>query len=166
MSLSSRSPRALPWARMMLIVSLVIKGALGAAQLIAGVVIYATPGGLDGLSRLLVRTELTQDPNDPFALWITTQIALLPPDADQFYTLYFIIHGILNLGAVLALLAGLRWAYPASIAALIGFIAYQMYKYVHGGGIMMIILTIIDIFVIWLIWVEYSALRDEDRTQF
>ncbi|SMY07972.1 DUF2127 domain-containing protein [Flavimaricola marinus] len=165
MSLSTTLPRKRPWAHLALVVSLVGKGGLGLTQLLAGLAIFAVPGGLTNVSTFLARTELTEDPNDPFALWITHQIAQLPPDADHFYTLYFVIHGLLNLGAVLALLAGLRWAYPASIAALVGFIAYQMYKYYHGEGAIMIVLTVIDILVIWLIWIEYKALRAEDQTK-
>jgi len=63
----------------------------------------------------------------------------------------------LNLGLVLALLAGLRWAYPVSLLALGGFIAYQLNKFAHTGDMMMIILSVIDIFVIWLIWREWKA---------
>ena len=69
------------------------------------------------------------------------------------------IHGVLNLGLVLALLAGFKWAYPLSIAALVGFVLYQGYKISLGAGAIMIILSVIDIVVIWLIWREWRALK-------
>lgn len=106
-----------------------------------------------------MRNELAEDPHDPFALWVLHLVQATPVHDSAFFTVYLILHGILNLGLVLALLARFSWAFPASIAALFLFIVYQMYKYALDGSPTMLLLTAIDIAVIWLIWREFKSVR-------
>jgi Predicted membrane protein len=56
-----------------------------------------------------------------------------------------------------ALLAGVIWAYPAAIATLVGFILYQSAEWVHVGGIVLPVLTLIDVVVIYLTLREWRA---------
>lgn len=146
--------------------SLAFKGLLGLSQLASGLALVLTPAGtLAGLADVLTRAELAEDPGDPLALWVANALAATPLGEGSFYAVYLCIHGVLNLGLVLALLARFHWAFPASILALIGFVAYQGYKYTIGGGAMMIILSVFDIFVIWLIWREYRLVLRHDAAQ-
>ena len=143
--------------------SLFLKGLLGLSQLASGLALVLTPAGaLSGLADVLIRAELAEDPSDPLALWAANALAATPLGEGAFYAVYLCIHGVLNLGLVLALLARFHWAFPASIMALIGFVAYQGYKYSVGGGAMMIVLSVFDIFVIWLIWREYRLVLRHD----
>lgn len=137
------------------------KGALGASQIAGGILLGLAPAGaLTGLAQAMARMELVEDPNDPLALWLMNTAAHLPATPQAFYILYLIIHGALNLGLVLALLAGLRAAYPLSILALVGFVGYQIWKYSHTGDPLMLLLSVIDVVVIGLIWREW---RLQDR---
>jgi uncharacterized membrane protein len=54
------------------------------------------------------------------------------------------------------------WAYPASLVVMGLFIVYQIYRfsYTHGWGL--IVLSVFDIVVIWLIWHEYRVVRRLD----
>ena len=145
---------------------LAFKGLLGLSQLAAGLALVLTPSGaLAGMADALIRAELAEDPGDPLAQWAMHAMAATPLGEGSFYAVYLCIHGMLNLGLVLALVARLHWAFPASILALIGFVAYQGYKYSVSGGAMMIILSVIDIFVIWLIWREYRLVLRQDAAQ-
>lgn len=146
------------WAHLSFLISMLGKGALGLAQILGGLALALTPSGtLNGVVIRLANLELVEDPTDFMAKW-AVGAANAPHIANEtFYTIYLLIHGGLNLGLVLALLAGLRWAYPVSLAALAGFIVYQLNKFAHTGDWIMIVLSAIDIFVIWLIWREWKA---------
>ena len=51
------------------------------------------------------------------------------------------------------------WAYPASIAVFGLFIAFQLYRYSFTQDIGLILLSIFDLFVIFLAVHEYRLLR-------
>lgn len=146
------------WTHFSFLISMVGKGLLGLGQMLGGLALAVTPDGtLNSLVLRLAKLELIEDPNDMMAQWLNTAAAATHVANETFYTIYLLIHGGLNLGLVLALLAGLKWAYPVSIWALVAFIVYQMNKYAHTGDVVMIILSVIDIVVIWLIWREWKA---------
>ena len=67
-----------------------------------------------------------------------------------------------------ALVAGLLreklWAYPASFAVFGGFIAYQLYRYSWTHDFALILLSIFDLFVIYLAVHEYRLLRRHQPT--
>jgi uncharacterized membrane protein len=141
-------------------VSLAAKGLLGAAQLTAGLALMLTPAGaLTRLAHWLVVTELAEDPTDRLALLVQQALASTSLASGGFYSVYLIIHGLLNLGFVVALLARLHWAYPGSIMALFAFVGYQLYKFSFTADPMMLILSAIDVVVIALIWHEYRQIR-------
>jgi uncharacterized membrane protein len=43
------------------------------------------------------------------------------------------------------------------------FIVYQLYRFTFTHGIGLIALSVFDLVVIWLIWLEYRALRSHAR---
>ena len=55
------------------------------------------------------------------------------------------------------------WAYPVTIAFLLAFIAYQLYRIAVAPTLGMIALTIFDMFVTWLVWREYQLHRRSER---
>ncbi|MFD2029898.1 DUF2127 domain-containing protein [Ancylobacter dichloromethanicus] len=60
---------------------------------------------------------------------------------------------------VVGLLRGKLWSYPASLIVLGLFIVYQLYRFSYTHGVGLIILTVFDVFVMGLIWHEYSLVR-------
>ena len=77
--------------------------------------------------------------------------------------LYLLSHGIVKLFAVVALLKNKLWGYPLSIVVFGGFVLYQIYRFTLTGAIGLIALTIFDLVVIWLIWLEYRAVKSRDQ---
>jgi uncharacterized membrane protein len=51
------------------------------------------------------------------------------------------------------------WAYPAAIIAFTLFIVYQMYRYVLEPSAAMLGLSVLDVIVIALTWLEYRRLK-------
>ena len=58
-----------------------------------------------------------------------------------------------------ALLRRKLWAYPIAMIAFGAFILYQLYRFTFTHSIGLIALSVFDLAVIWLIWLEYRALR-------
>ena len=63
------------------------------------------------------------------------------------------------LGLVWALLKHKLWAYPLSIIVFAAFIVYQLYRFTFTRGLGLIALSLFDLVVIWLIYLEYRALK-------
>jgi len=68
-------------------------------------------------------------------------------------------HGLAKVVLVVALLRNQLWAYPATIALLGAFIAYQLYRLSYRLTLGLTLLTIFDAFVVWLTWREYKVKR-------
>jgi uncharacterized membrane protein len=75
-----------------------------------------------------------------------------------FAAIYLLSHGVIKLTLVWALLGGKLWAFPVSMVVFGGFIVYQLYRYTFTHEWMLIALSIFDIFVIALIYLEYRAI--------
>lgn len=61
--------------------------------------------------------------------------------------------------AVIGVLLNRLWAYPAFIAVLIGFIAYQAYRLSFGMSWVLIAVTVLDVVVLVLTVHEYRYAR-------
>ena len=81
------------------------------------------------------------------------------PQSHHFYAFYLLSHGIVKGAVVAGLLREKLWAYLASFAVFGGFIAYQLYRYSHTHEVALILLSIFDLFVIYLAVHEYRLLR-------
>jgi len=77
----------------------------------------------------------------------------------HFMAIYLLSHGVVKMFAVVALLKNKLWGYPLSIVIFGGFIVYQIYRFTLTGGIGLIALTVFDLVVICLIWLEYRAVK-------
>lgn len=77
----------------------------------------------------------------------------------HFYAFYLLSHGMIKAVLVFFLLKEKLWAYPASIAVFGLFIAYQFYRYSFTHDIGLVLLSIFDLFVIYLAVHEYRLLR-------
>ena len=79
--------------------------------------------------------------------------------SQEFYAFYLLGHGLIKLLLVIGLLRGKLWSYPASLAALGAFMAYQMYRYSYTHSPGLLVLTVFDAAVMWLIWQEWRLVR-------
>jgi uncharacterized membrane protein len=82
-----------------------------------------------------------------------------PLSEQHFYAFYLLSHGLVKSVIVVGLLREKLWAYPASFAVFGAFIAYQLYRYTWTHDIALILLSIFDLFVIYLAVHEYRLLR-------
>src|SRR5258707_4894886 len=58
-----------------------------------------------------------------------------------------------------------RWAYPLMIVTLAVFVCYQIYRFALSHSVLMILLTLYDVVVIFLTWLEYGQQRSRRQTE-
>jgi uncharacterized membrane protein len=142
------------------VVSVLFKGVHALIEIIGGVALYlvSTETIVNAINRFS-RDQLVEDPND----WVGTHLLDFAQHFSvaehNFYAFYLLSHGIIKTVLVVGLLREKLWAYPASFAVFSAFIAYQLYRYSFTHDFGLILLSIFDLFVIYLAVHEYRLLR-------
>lgn len=137
------------------------KGILSAIEVVSGSILAFLPvSSLSAAVLMIFHEELMEDPTDFLATHAVQAVGGISPFAKSFLAIYLIVRGLVKLGLVVALVKRKLWAYPASIALLAAFMAYQVYLVVTTGSAIQLALVILDIFVVWAIWREYRLIRD------
>jgi len=140
------------------LISVWIKGVAGLLETIAGVLcLFITPVALKSLVVSFTAPELSEDPDDWIATTLMRAVQHLSADTTLFAAAYLIIHGLIKLFLVAGMLLGKLWAYPLSLWFLAGFIVYQCYRYTHTHSIALVLLTVLDLAVAFLVWREYQS---------
>ena len=134
------------------------KAAVGALQAIAGFALLAV--SQQSLAAMVARwtnPELVEEPHQIFATWAQHGVADLGAGSRVFVVIYLISHGLIKLGLIWAMLRQKMWAYPWSIVVISGFIAYQLYRFAKTHSMALIVLSVLDAVVVFLIWHEYRT---------
>lgn len=140
-------------------IGIVAKAIFALAETLSGIaLVFLQAGWVHTTASWLMASELSEDPGDLAGRWIMALAQGYNVSTQHFWSAYLIGHGVIKLAAVGALIAGVRWAYPVSIAVLTGFILWQMQKWAVTGSVLMLGLSLFDGVVIWLIWHEYRSL--------
>ena len=137
-----------------------VKGASGLLETAAGLATYfVTPTLLENVVIFLTAPELSEDPDDWLANHLHGAISAYTTDTQGFLAAYLILHGVTRMFLVGGMLWSKLWAYPLSLFALALFILYQGYRFVHTHSFWLILLTVVDLAVAYLIWDEYQVRR-------
>lgn len=141
-------------------VSILVKGFLAFVETLSGVgVLFITPKSLESVILFFSQGELAENPSDAFVQYLLHAAHSYSVGGQTFAALYLLSHGIAKLVLVVLLLRKKLWAYPASIVVLWLFIAYQQYRYVVHPSSWLLLLTALDLFVIYLIHHEYKTVK-------
>lgn len=141
-------------------ISILLKGAHALTECVGGLLLaVVSTDTIKNLVNTLTQSELIDDPNDFVATHLLELAQSLTVSTQDFYAFYLLSHGLVKVLLVVGLLRNKLWAYPASLVVLGLFIVYQLYRFSYTHGIGLIVLTVFDVFVIWLIWHEYRLVR-------
>ena len=135
-----------------------IKAVVGALQTIAGIAVLAV--SQQSLAAMVTRwtnPELTEEPHNLIATWAQNGVAQLGAGSRMFVTIYLISHGVIKIALIWAMLRRKMWAYPLSMWVIGGFIAYQLYRFAFTHSIWLVVLTALDVLVVYLIYHEYRT---------
>jgi uncharacterized membrane protein len=154
----------MPWrARLVHVlfdIGAIAKGIDGVLEVIGGgLLLLVDPHQLHHLARFLLQHELSEDPDDIVATYLLHTSQHVSAGTQTFAAAYLLWHGVVKVGLVTGLLLRQRWAYPAAIVAFLLFLAYQLYRYTHTYSAELLVLSVFDVFIIVLTWLEYTRLR-------
>lgn len=139
---------------------LVFKGLDGILEIIGGVLLLVvSKTQLDSWVVSLTQHELAEDPHDLIATHLLTFEGDLAGGSQVFAAIYLLLHGLVKVVLVIAVLKDQLWAYPWMIAFLLAFIVYQAYLLAVGPTVGIALLTVFDIFMVWLTYREYGKHR-------
>ncbi len=139
-------------------VSVVLKGLHALAELVGGIaVLVVSPGFIVKLAAALTAGELAEDPHDFFANRLIRAAGRFSVPFQHVAAFYLISHGLVIGFLVIGLLRKKRWSYPAAIAVLSLFIAYQLYQFGLDGSWWLLGVTILDLCVVLLTVHEYRS---------
>ena len=145
--------------------SIILKGLDGLLELLGGVlVLLLSPDRLNAIVRGLTEHELSEDPKDFIATHAIHIAHDLATSVSVFLALYLLSHGLVKIVLVAALLKQKLWAYPWMIAFLVVFILYQIYRLVIHLSIGLTLLTLFDIFIVYLTLLEYRKHKTSGPT--
>jgi uncharacterized membrane protein len=140
-------------------VALVLKGLDGLLELVGGLLLFVfSPASINALAQRLTQHELAQDPQDFWSHHLLHLTGNLH-ETQAFGALYLLVHGVVKLVVVVGLFRRERWAYPVAFVFLGGFVIYQVYRMTYAPSVGLALLTVFDLFIIWLTWREYRRHR-------
>ena len=140
--------------------SVIAKGIDGALEIVGGILLFfVSPERINAVIRALTQHELSEDPRDLVATFLLNSTHSLTKGVTMFAAAYLLWHGMVKAGLVVGLLLKRRWAYPAAIVAFLLFVGYQLYRYMHTNSPSLLALSILDVLVIILTWIEYKRLK-------
>lgn len=143
-------------------IGMLLKGIDGILEIIGGILLKLfNPAALNKLVVLLTQHELSEDPKDTISNLMINMSANFSISSQNFGVFYLISHGLVKFILIVMLWRKNMWAYPLTIVSLILFIIYQIYRYTIGHSMFLIVLTIFDIIMIFLTYVEYKRMKGE-----
>ena len=144
----------------------VLKGLDGILEILGALALWAmSPGLIARLVYLLTQDEIAEDPHDFIANHLRHAVSTFTFATEHFMAIYLFGHGIVKLLLVVALLKRKLWAFPTAIVIFGGFVVYQIYRYTLTHSIGLILLTVIDLVVIWFVWLEYRSIKHPELQQ-
>lgn len=139
-----------------------VKGVDGVLEIIGGILLlFITPDRLNRIIHLFVQHELFEDVHDFLATILIRSGYEFTGSFQFFGVIYLLSHGIVKVFLVGLLWKRKLWAYPLTEVFLLAFIAYQLYRYSYNHSILMIVLSVFDLAMMVLTWIEYKQLRIE-----
>lgn len=146
-------------------IGLMLKGINGLMEIIGGfLLLFLNPNRLNKLIIFLTQNELSEDPKDIVANFMMNISHSFSISAQHFGVFYLLSHGFIKLILIFLLWRKKLWAYPLSIMSLILFIAYQIYRYTISQSVFLILLTIFDIIMIILTFLEYKRMNSKSQS--
>ncbi len=140
--------------------SIILKGFFAALETLAGVTLFfSTPDYPAQFVHFMFRNRLVADSHDPLANFAIAQLQDFDIKRHTFVSIYLMLHGLVKVGVVAGLYSERLWAFPIGLTALGLFIAYQMERYFSTHATLLLLISILDAFIMLLVWREWQALK-------
>jgi uncharacterized membrane protein len=141
-------------------IGIFLKGFDGVLEIIGGFfLLVINPLTINKLVLVLTQHEISEDSADFIANLLISAAHNLSVSSQLFFIFYLFSHGAIKIFLVVSLWRKKLWAYPAAIIFFLLFIFYQINRYTYTHSTWLIYLTIFDIFIIVLTWLEYKNIK-------
>jgi uncharacterized membrane protein len=142
--------------------SIALKGLHALLEIILGIaVLMVSPQAIHRFVLPLLHSHLLEDPDDFVTIHLLRAVQHFADGGQAFASFYLLSHGLVKFALVLALFRNKLWAYPTMIVMLVVFVFYQVYRFALTHSLAMVLLTIFDIVVIVLTWLEYNKQKSD-----
>lgn len=146
-------------------ISLAIKGVFALLEIFAGIAAYfVSQQFLLSAILAVTREELIEDPGDVIVRYLLHTAHGFSLSTQYFASIYLLSHGLIKALLIVGLLREKLWSYPVAIVVFLCFILYQLYRFSHTHSTWLLLITLLDIVVIWLAWHEYNYLQKHYAT--
>jgi uncharacterized membrane protein len=143
-------------------IGLLMKGIDGLLEIIGSILLkFIDPVRMNRLVHFFTQGELSEDPKDFVANTLIRLASSFSIDTQSFGVFYLMTHGIVKCIIILLLWRRKLWAYPVSVISLVLFIVYQIYRYTITPSIWLILLSIFDLIMILLTYLEYQRMKQK-----
>jgi uncharacterized membrane protein len=140
-------------------VTLIAKGLDALLELVGGTLLLViSPATINRLAEHITQHELSEDPHDLLVhrlLHLTSNLH----KTQSFGAAYLLVHGLVKVVIVVGLLRREHWAYYVAFVFLGGFAIYQAYRITYAPSLGLALLTVFDLFILWLTWREFQRMR-------
>ena len=141
-------------------ISIFLKGVFAFLEILGGLLlVFTSKSILLSVITYLTQSELVENPQDLVANFLLAITHNFSPSTQHFVSLYLLSHGAIKLLLVIGLFKKKLWAYPSAIIVFSIFIIYQIQRYFHTYSAWLLILTILDLIIIFLTWHEYTRIK-------
>lgn len=139
-------------------ISLLLKAADSILEIIGGILtLLISTSTINSIVSGLTRHELSQDSHDFIANHILKVGHDLTSGSGRYFAAFYLLsHGLVKIVIIGALFKQKLWAYPWMMGVLGAFVAYQIYRLTFKFSIGLVLLTLFDMFIIWLTYKEYQ----------
>jgi uncharacterized membrane protein len=137
-------------------IAVLLKGLDGVVETAGGIaLLVASPAWILQTANDLTWDWLAAHPRSVVASHMATSAQHLSTGSERFAGIYLLAHGLVKIGLVAALLRDQRWAYPTAMIVFAVFVGYQLHRYTMTHAMLLLPLSLFDVIVIGLIWLEY-----------
>lgn len=141
-------------------ISLLLKGIAGLFEFLSGLaMLFINPPRLIRMTEYVTSHAFSNNPDSLIASELLSLSHSFSLSSQHFSIFYLASHGIVKCMIVYLLWQKKWWAYPLSIVVLVLFIITQMYRFTFTHSVMLVLLTVLDIVMIVLTYLEYRHLK-------
>jgi uncharacterized membrane protein len=141
-------------------ISIVFKGLDGLTELVGGFLfVFFSPDAISDFVEHITRSVLQYDPDNWIASSLRHAFDHLSTGNKILVAIYLLGHGAIKLLIVVGLLREKRWVFPMTCVLLLAFVGFLIYRMCVHFSIGLMIFTVLDAFIVALVWNEYRSFK-------
>jgi len=139
---------------------LLIKGVTALGEFLSGLLLFfVSPASIHRFLTFITQQRLSENPHDKFAHFVLHSADSLNVSNKGFLVLYLWVLAAVKLIAVIGILKNVLWVYPFALITLGLLSVVEIYGIFTRSSIGLIVLTVFDIFILFMIWREYAKAK-------